>query len=203
MSRATLAPVAVAAEARTMLPSPRLELHESNEPRAWEVQARLLSGQSDADIAAKCNLALETATVYGQLLFDVRCRRHAWAWILSRVIGHGPWEGFRDNEVQQFWAWMGWAGGPPIVDLLIEQFLAVCRPGNSRTLGVYLPRCLRPHALQCVVATAVMPRNAPAAVALAGLQVDLLEAQAADDGVRAARLRDRVQGELIRLARAT
>ena len=77
-----------------------------DEPGRWELEARILAGQSDAEIGARCGLPENVVSAYEAVFFDVRpCT--AIDYLLSQVVGPGVWCGFGNCEVRQFWAWCG------------------------------------------------------------------------------------------------
>lgn len=177
-----------------------LELHTAGGLAEWELRARLLSGQDDQQIAERCGLTPETVGWYFKLFFDVRDKLQAPGYIMSHVIGYGPWSGFPNDQVGRFWGWMGWAGGPQVLDVLIDTFHAVRRPRETPTLGIYLRRGVD-LPCQCLVGATVLPRYGAAGVALTPLMLGLVEARASHDPAKADRHLERVQRGLVRLAR--
>ena len=75
--------------------SAALELRQADGPVAWEARARILAGQSDAEIAARCGLTPECIAWYAALFFDVRPKLKAFAYIVARVIGRARGMVFR------------------------------------------------------------------------------------------------------------
>ena len=176
--------------------------HEDG-PRRWEVEARLLAGQTDEEIAGHCNLPSQAVAQYEAIFFHVREIRRAIDYLLVHVIGDGPHRGFRDHEVRSFWAWTALAGGPVAVDLLIRTFHEVRKPDQPATLSVYLqPKAGIRLDLQAFVATMVLPPWAGAEQALRVLGLRLLEAQATVDPRRREFLRERSQKDTVRCAQA-
>jgi hypothetical protein len=64
-------------------------LAETDTPLAWEARARILAGQSDEGVAARCRLAPETVHWFEARHFRVRDRLDAADWVAARVIGPG------------------------------------------------------------------------------------------------------------------
>src|SRR5262245_36208696 len=86
-------------------------------PLRWEVQARILSGQTDDEIATRCGLALETVRWFESLFFTVRDRRLARDWIAAQVLEEGLWCGFSREELGKVWMVFGFSAGPLVLDV--------------------------------------------------------------------------------------
>ena len=139
------------------------ELAQLADPRRWQIEARLVGGQSDAEIAAICGLTPDVISWFEALHFSVRRSLRAWAYILKHCVGPGRWIGFRADELAQFWRWATLAAGPLLLDRLIDTFHAVRKPNEAPTLAVYLRQDAAVALdLQAFVASAVLPPHGPA-----------------------------------------
>lgn len=114
------------------------KIFESDGVLRAEIEARILAGQDDAEIAEKCNIPPELVAVYESLFFFVRRYLHAEDWLMSKVVGFAHLRGFQNHEVRQFWSWAATAGGPVVVDCLIWAMRDTIRSGGKATLATYL-----------------------------------------------------------------
>jgi hypothetical protein len=57
----------------------------------WEVEARLLAGQGDESIAARCDISASVVQTYHDVFYDVRSALKADMYILCEVIGWRFW----------------------------------------------------------------------------------------------------------------
>lgn len=177
-------------------------LAQEDSPRRWEVEARLLAGQSAAEIRAKCGLPPAVVNWYERLFFNVRPRLGARMWITNIVIGPGIHRGFQDHEVGRLWAAFGYHGGHIVLDAFVGAFRAAWRPGEPATVSIYL----RPDAgidprIQANVASLVLPHFGPAGEVWIKVHLQLMKASAAREGQRAV-LWERARAWLIQCARA-
>jgi len=172
-------------------------------PQRWELEARLLAGQTDAMIAERCGLTAETVAVYEATFFNVRGCLGAWGYIRQHVIGAGIDCGFRNDELRTFWAWLTFSSQPLLIERLIDTFHRNRRPGEPPTLSIYLraDAGIAPR-LQAFVASAVVPHFGPAGKAWTEITLLQIEADATADPDHRALLRERARDYLIRCGQA-
>lgn len=124
----------------------------------WELEARLLADQSDEEIAERCEVTAGVVSRYEQLFFAMREARAAHDYLTHYVVGTSIHDGFRDGEVRQFWAWATMAGGPIVLDALVDSLRRARRPDEPATLSIYLREGADvPWELQSYVAAGVIP----------------------------------------------
>jgi hypothetical protein len=95
------------------------ELYQSRDCLRWELEARLLAGQSDLNIAASTTIAPAIAAMYEQAFFAVRSRLAAADYIMDGVIGYTPFQGFDEGDLRGLWAYFGYAAGPRMLELVM------------------------------------------------------------------------------------
>lgn len=179
------------------------ELYREHGLRRAEIEARLVAGQSDEDIAGKCHLPPEVVAAYETLFCAVRDCLNAHDYLVLHLVGFGPQGGSQEQAVGRFWAAIAIGGDPLVLDKVIEVFHTARLPGQSAGLGVYLrPDADVPRSLQAVVASTVLPSTASVDKALERSHQLLLEANAAVAPDRAAFLREKARDWIIRCARA-
>ncbi|MFO0953993.1 MAG: hypothetical protein U0835_23130 [Isosphaeraceae bacterium] len=87
----------------------------------WEVEARLLAGQDDDEVALACGLGHGVVGWFQALFFRVRGRLHAHDWVLCQAVGR-PTRFGEDApaDAGRVWRGAGYYGGPLVVDLLAD-----------------------------------------------------------------------------------
>ena len=176
------------------------ELAARDDPLEWEIRARLLAGETDAEIGGRCTLPPDTIAWYEHVFFAVRASRKAEKYLLSHAVGNGIHRGFLDREIGSFWAWIALGGGSSVLNIVIETFHAARQPGEPAALSIYLRPGITPN-LQALVASMILPYYGRAGEAWRQFHLQLMEADAADDQDRRALLRERARDWLIRCAR--
>lgn len=85
-----------------------------------EMEARLITGESFEVIAAKCGIAVTTVAAFERIFFNVANLLKANDWMMIQVIKIIPGQ---PVTLGQAWKYLGLAGGPILLDLMIDDFL--------------------------------------------------------------------------------
>jgi hypothetical protein len=129
-------------------------LHHGEARRRWEVEARLLAGQSDEEIAGRLGVSAEVIGAYEALFYAIRDRLRSSGWVAANVFGVRLYEGFDSSDVELLWKILAYRGGPMTLDALInndqEKRAPAKNPEVSRPLDMLIE----------VMTTAVIPENA-------------------------------------------
>jgi hypothetical protein len=91
-----------------------------------ELEARLLSGEPFDAISVKTGIAIQTIVAYEAIFFQVVDALNATDWIVNSVIKITPGKPVTEGQT---WKYLAWAGGPMILDLMIDDFLGRPDPG--------------------------------------------------------------------------
>lgn len=105
-------------------------LADSDSPSKWEIQARILAGQQDDYIAAKCQVPADVVYWFEAMFFDVRQHLTASDWVVARVIGSGLWVGFSSEEMGRIWMAFGYFAGADVLDAVLADALGRPLPGR-------------------------------------------------------------------------
>jgi hypothetical protein len=96
---------------------------QSGEPlRRFELEARLLTGQGDADIAARCGLSPAGIVAYHDIFHEVRPHLHADTYVVNVLIGPKVHRGLQPSDQEQLLKLAGFALGGPAVDEMLGCF---------------------------------------------------------------------------------
>lgn len=133
------------------------EIYEADGLERAEIEARILAGQSDAEISKRCVHPPQLIGVYHDLFLWVRPYLRT-DWVITKTVGMGRHVGFKDDELRQVWARYALAGGPILIEEVIDSFRRNARSKDPPRLSVYLREDaeIRPE-LQADVAGVVIP----------------------------------------------
>jgi hypothetical protein len=91
--------------------------------RRWEVEARLLAGESFDQVAAKCDSRAAIIEAYHSVFFDVQNRLGgAIDYIAVTVIGPRRLSGLNAADVDILLKLFGYGGGPLVLDGLVRYY---------------------------------------------------------------------------------
>ena len=88
--------------------------------RRWEVEARLLAGQTNAEIADRLGLGGDTVEAYEAIFFAVRDRLAASDWVAACLLGVNLFEGFDAADSELVMKILGYHGGPFVLDAYLD-----------------------------------------------------------------------------------
>ena len=92
---------------------------------------------------------------------------------------------FRDEQLREFWAYVGICGGPVLLKRSVADFHAAWRPNTPPVLSVYLaPDAPVSLSAQAFVAAFMLPHNAMTAPILFETHLGLIELELEQDPVR-------------------
>ncbi len=92
------------------------ELFVNNQPMRSQVEALLLAGASDAEVAERCWCDDRVAHVYHDLFFDVRGGLHRPSWICAAVFGSAAHRGAHQKDLHGMLLRIAWFGGLTILE---------------------------------------------------------------------------------------
>lgn len=174
------------------------QLAEDDGPMQWEIQARLLAGQTDEQISGLCGLPADVIGAYEQVFFSVRDRKGATSHLLIRTVGEAMHVGFQDDQIRNLWCWLALAGGPVIVDVFVDALRAVRQPDQPPRLRDYLrPNTDIDPRMQGLVATSILSVSQFTAQMWMACRLRLMEADALPDPDRRAVLHEQVRSYLV------
>jgi hypothetical protein len=97
-------------------------VHVGEPLRRFELEARLLAGQGDADIAARCGITAAGVGAYHSTFFECRPHLHADSYVVNVLIGPRAHCGLQPSDQEQLLKLAGFALGGPAVDEMLDFF---------------------------------------------------------------------------------
>ena len=96
-----------------------LQIRRGVPRRWWELEARILAGQSDEEIGSTLGVSGSIIEAYESLFFSVREKLYASDWVMCHVIGPKFYEGLSEQDIDIIWKLWAYRGGPLVLDGLI------------------------------------------------------------------------------------
>jgi hypothetical protein len=95
------------------------QLYQNQSPSRWEVEARILAGQTDDEVAFATGLPPAVVAAFEEHFFNVRDHLAAGDYILFGVIDYDPLGAFREGDLRTLWGYFGYAAGPRFLELVL------------------------------------------------------------------------------------
>jgi hypothetical protein len=108
---------------------------EEKAPTRWGIEARVLAGESDDEIAAKIGTEPEVIGAYVDVFFDVRKRLMNLDYVQNVVMADAVTRGLQERQYDLLWKLMGYKGGPLVLDAVISRGSPVARPDGTDTVS--------------------------------------------------------------------
>jgi hypothetical protein len=103
-----------------------------------EIEARLLAGEEDRAIAARCGLAPEVVAAYADLFYDVRPRLGVRSYVLHQVIGPVAPSAGSPADPSRVLKRLAHQGGPAVLDALLVVARGAGPAATAGLLGLLL-----------------------------------------------------------------
>lgn len=130
------------------------------QPTRWGIEARVVAGESDEEIAAKLGTAPEVVTAYVNVFFDIREKLHNVDYMLNVVMADAVVRGLQERQYDLLWKLMGYHGGPHALDAAISKFIPIARPSTKDDVsGFFHDFAINSMKYKSAVAAATVPIN--------------------------------------------
>lgn len=110
---------------------------EEKQPTRWMIEARVLAGETDEEIAAKLGTAPEIITAYIDVFFDVREKLGNLDYVCGTVMGDAVTRGLQERHYDLLWKMLGYTGGPHVLDATMRKSLPIQKPGQADQVGAF------------------------------------------------------------------
>jgi hypothetical protein len=110
---------------------------DKNQTR-WALEARVLAGESNEEIAEKIGADPGVINAYINVFFDVRSKMRHMDYVQTVILGDAVTRGLNERHYDLLWKMMAIQGGPHVLDATINRGPAVPRPNSADEVGVFL-----------------------------------------------------------------
>lgn len=104
---------------------------EDRAPTRWAIEARVLAGQTDEQIAHKAATTTEVISAYINVFFDVRHLLDRDDYILNVVLSDAVTRGVQERHYDLLWKMLGYRGGPYVLEAAINRFIKTEAPKDE------------------------------------------------------------------------
>lgn len=107
------------------------------QPTRWAIEARILAGESDQEIASKLGTEVETIEAYANTFFDVRDKLVNTDYIVNVVMADAVTRGLQERHYDLLWKLLGFRGGQYVLDAAINRCLEIPKPESAGGVSAF------------------------------------------------------------------
>ena len=108
---------------------------EEKAPTRWALEARVLAGETDKEIADKIGTEADVIAAYVNVFFDVRSKMHHSDYVANVVLGDAVTRGLQERHYDLLWKLLGFHGGSHVLNAVINKFTQITRPDNPESVS--------------------------------------------------------------------
>jgi len=148
----------------------------------WELEARLLTGDSDEVIARRIPLKPDAIACYESWFYNVRDRLDQWDWVFQQLLFPLLPASKGDQEFEYLWKHYGFTGGSAVLDSLIYGFCEERHPTDVAGVQAFWAEQYRDTiARKAALASHLTPVNGDTQIKLLNQSLKLLESDRTGD----------------------
>lgn len=104
-------------------------------PTRWAIEARVLAGQSDDEIAYRAATSPEIVSAYVNTFFDVRSVLDRDDYVLNVILSDAVSRGVQERQYDLLWKLLAYRGGPHVLDATINRFTKTEVPKEANAVS--------------------------------------------------------------------
>lgn len=130
------------------------------QPTRWGIEARVVAGETDEEIAQKLGTDAEIISAYVSVFFDIREKLANSDYMLNVVMADAVVRGLQERQYDLLWKLIGYHGGPHSLDAAINKFVPIAKPATKDDVsGFFHDFAINSMKYKSAVAAATVPIN--------------------------------------------
>lgn len=133
---------------------------EEKAPTRWGIEARVMAGESDEEIAKKTGTDPAVISAYVNTFFDIREKLANTDYVVNVVMADAVVRGLQERHYDLLWKMMGFHGGPYVLDAVINRFIPLVKPeGPDAVAGFFQDSAINSMKYKASLATLTVQIN--------------------------------------------
>lgn len=128
-------------------------------PTRWAIEARIIAGESDNEIAAKLGAEPEVIEAYANTFFDVREKLVNTDYVVNVVMADAVTRGLQERHYDLLWKLLGYRGGQHVLDAAINRGIEIPRPDAAGVSGFFQDFAIHSMKYKAAIASLTVPVN--------------------------------------------
>ena len=140
---------------------------EEKAPTRWAIEARILAGESDKEIAERMGVDEDVIQAYEAVFFNVRELLLKRDYIVNVVMADAVTRGLTERQYDLLWKLFGYHGGTYVLDAVISKFSVTEKPPRPEAVGAFFQEfAVNTVKHKAAIATLTIPINTHTQIAL-------------------------------------
>lgn len=136
-------------------------------PTRWAIEARILAGESDLEIAERMGTDAEIIEAYEAVFFQVREMLRRRDYIVNVVMADAVTRGLSERQYDLLWKMFAYHGGSHVLDSVISKFSPIAKPDRPEDVGQFFQEfAVNTVKHKAALATLTVPINTHTQLAL-------------------------------------
>lgn len=149
---------------------------DDKQPTRWEIDARILAGETNDEIAKKVGCEPGVVEAYEAVFFNVREKIDNAAYVVNVVMADSVTKGLTERQYDLLWKMFGYRGGPHVLDAMISRFSAIDKPQKPEEVSQFFQdSAINSMRHKAAVAALTVPINTHTQLALLDAYVKYVE----------------------------
>lgn len=106
-------------------------------PLRWSIEARILAGESDEQIATRMGVDQGVIAAYEAVFFNVRGMLNNRDYVVNVIMADAVTRGLSERQYDLLWKMFGYHGGSYVLDAVISKFSPIDKPANASAVGAF------------------------------------------------------------------
>ena len=152
------------------------------EPMRWTVEARVIAGETDEEIAEK--LGVETAVVqaYNDIFFNVREKLNNFDYVVNVMFNDAVTRGLQERQYDLLWKMVAYQGGTHALNAILGRFISIPKPRSAdEVAGFFQDSAINSVKYKAALATMTVPVNTHTQLQLIDSFVKYIEVERTTD----------------------
>jgi hypothetical protein len=133
---------------------------EDKTPTRWSIEARVLAGETDEQIADRLGTDPGVVNAYVNVFFDVRGKLKHTDYVVNVIMAEAVTRGLQERQYDLLWKLMGYHGGTIALDAVMNKFAPVGRPEQPEQVsGFFQDFAISAMKYKSALATVTVPVN--------------------------------------------
>lgn len=151
-------------------------------PTRWTIEARIIAGETNAEIAQKLGTEEDVIAAYADVFFDVRDKLENLDYVVSVILADAVTRGLQERQYDLLWKMVAFQGGTHALNAILSRFISISKPRSpDEVAGFFQDSAINSVKYKAAIATMTVPVNTHTQLALIDSFVKYVEVERTTD----------------------